>query len=201
MDLTAVLSTSSGYAPLCDNGACETGEAADGSAVACPSDCPSTGTCPAAPAGAAVGSPGAQCGGVGRCNPATGACTCPIGHQGEACSECEYGFTPRGAAACMCLGHHRASAPGNTSTPGPACRGGRCRVCAHTGALPARREAGLRAAAPAEGDADRCGRCGCGGRGVPRDWNLVLPVQKVAQACCTDARFANRPAAPVSIRM
>eukprot|EP00892_Ulva_mutabilis_P007886 jgi/Ulvmu1/546/UM001_0554.1 len=97
MNVTAVLSAEPSYEPDCGNGVCEGDEAAAGSLAACPGDCASSGSCASPPLDAAVGALGEPCGGLGRCNAATGVCACSLGHVGEACAECEYGFTPRGA--------------------------------------------------------------------------------------------------------
>lgn len=96
MNVTAVISASPGYVPLCGNRECETDEASPASPSACPQDCASYNECPTAPADTAVGTAGEQCAGLGQCNTATRVCACPLGHAGESCSECEYGFTPRG---------------------------------------------------------------------------------------------------------
>jgi hypothetical protein len=97
----AVTQSSSAYKPLtqpvvastglCGNGVCEVGELCDGTnaATCCNDDCPiEWKQCPV-PSGSSY-----SCGGQGKCIAATGKCECfDRGHTGDACSECDQGFT------------------------------------------------------------------------------------------------------------
>ena len=83
--------------PRCANGFCEVTEAVRGGDNMCPADCPSLGWCPVALDAAVVGKVGTVCGKIGICKPATRQCSCPIGHAGEACTRCEFGYVARGA--------------------------------------------------------------------------------------------------------
>jgi hypothetical protein len=112
----------------CGNGICETNEAIQDHTQACAQDCSSTQKCPSVEDDALVGEPGAECSGRGTCiiqPDVEASCSCAMGHYGvlsiaeselllhghwnnaaeflllagPACSECEFGFTPRGSPA------------------------------------------------------------------------------------------------------
>ena len=127
MTVTSVVSSEASYQALCGNGECETHEATQGHELACAEDCSSTQECPRADANTMVGEPHIECAGQGVCIHQSDSteCSCNIGHQGElamqetlqehepstslplkssllagsTCTECEYGFVPRGSPA------------------------------------------------------------------------------------------------------
>jgi hypothetical protein len=128
MNVTTIVGGDARYTALCGNGICETNEAIQGHKLACAQDCSSTQECPRTPDDALVGEPGAECSGRGTCTIQAGVeatCSCAKGHHGElsiaeaelllywhlnlaakllllagpTCSECDYGFVPRGSPA------------------------------------------------------------------------------------------------------
>jgi len=73
-----------GYAGICGNGACETGEKCSSrdDDSCCIADCPHI----EVPCRVAYG---AECANRGTCNPSNGFCSCFSGYDGEACDYCE----------------------------------------------------------------------------------------------------------------
>ena len=100
LNITTAALANIAFKPKCGNGYCETGEASSEGADTCSADCSSLGWCPVAPSDAEVGTADEACGGIGTCHPQERQCDCPVGHTGEACTICEFGFVPRGA---LCL--------------------------------------------------------------------------------------------------
>jgi hypothetical protein len=94
--MTSVSNVRTDIIPQCGNGFCEVHEADRSRPELCLADCSSLGWCPVALSGLLVGKEGSVCGDIGVCKPTSRQCSCPVGHTGEACTGCEFGFVPRG---------------------------------------------------------------------------------------------------------